>query len=274
MLVVFLIILLTGRTFSTFSDSFNDINAIATEEKVVEIETFITDKCANNGANVTFSSLMSMAFELKDCIETYFNVTKVQQELEKAKINGSLDEVTMRYCMRYPQIYECLKNASDVVQPCLNSTEQELVKNSLKLMVYLKKYICFKDGTRIAMFIAAGGLECMDLQKEQLQECIGNVTGHSIESLGAMLQLVSSHSEKGCESLMKIRSCFYHELNMCEETIPANIVEATFKFFKKEFSCKGNNPTVYKDKDNFTLRIVVLSVILVVAIVICYFLAK
>ncbi|XP_063930592.1 27 kDa hemolymph protein-like isoform X2 [Zophobas morio] len=203
MYVIFVVALLIGGTFSTSSLNFNldlDLNNEFTNSKD-ELETFINDKCNENGANTTFSFLMNTTFELNMCTQTHFNIAEVQHELNIARTNGTMDEVVLKYCLRYPQIDKCLRKGYDAVKTCLNSTEQAIVQESLKFAGDLIKQMCLKDGTRLAMFIGYEGVECLNVQKEHLQECVMDSVGNNTEYVVILHQLfVSNDDNQRCRS--------------------------------------------------------------------------
>ncbi|RZC34399.1 DUF1397 domain containing protein [Asbolus verrucosus] len=176
--------------------------------------------------------------EVQTCIESHLNFSQIQLEVEEAKKTGSMDEVFGKYCKKYPEIHQCLEGVTDKVRPCLDLNEQDTLNKTLEIVQELKEFVCFKDGDRIAMFIAEGGVECMESKKDQLQECANKTIGARIPTDMSMNSLPRFlFSERDCSDFDKIRSCFNVELEKCKDSTPANIVDAFFKFLKKHMPC-------------------------------------
>jgi hypothetical protein len=148
--------------------------------------------------------------ELRACLEAHLNATVIQEEIEKSKKTGSMDEVFGKYCKKYPEIYACVEKVTDKVKLCLDPAEQETMNKTLKIVGELKEFVCFKDGDRIAsewlfgrvfgatdrifaVFIAEGGVECLESRKDELQVCVNQTVGSriptdmSVNSLPAFL---------------------------------------------------------------------------------------
>lgn len=56
-------------------------------------------------------------------------------------------------------------------------------------------------------------------------------------------------TEKECRDMDKLQICIVKELEQCEESTPANLVESLFKFIKNETPC-ANHTTVTSSKTN------------------------
>lgn len=78
------------------------------------------------------------------------NITKLQEEVEKAKETGSMDEVFGKYCKKYPDVYNCFNNVTDVAMQCMNDAEKDSLNITMNIVKELKEFMCFKDGDRIA----------------------------------------------------------------------------------------------------------------------------
>jgi len=204
-----------------------------------DVEKLVREKCEKNGAGEeSFNALKNQQTALKDCLEENFNMTQIQEEVEEAKKTGSMDEVFGKYCKKYPEVQKCIEGVSAAVKPCLSKDEQDALDKALKIADELREFVCFKDGDRIAMFIAEGGVECLESKKEELQLCANKTLGAriptdlSVNSLPTFL-----FSARDCSDFDAIRTCVNEELEQCKDSTPANIVDAFFKFLKKHMPC-------------------------------------
>nr|CAH7742636.1 unnamed protein product [Callosobruchus chinensis] len=149
---------------------------------------------------------------------------KCQKELEKAKNTGSMDEVFGKYCKRWPDIQACFQNATSFARQCMDTKEQDAFNRSLTILQELQEFVCFKDGDRLAMFVAEGGIECMDEQRQGVQDCLNKTLGARLPDTDEL-------------DFDTVRTCINAELEKCKDSTPANIVDAFFKFLKKQMPC-------------------------------------
>lgn len=89
------------------------------------------------------------------------------------------------------------------------------------------------------MFIAEEGPECFSAKQEALQDCFNDTMGKyfndelpSIENLPTLII-----KEENCRDMDKLEICVVKELEKCKESTPANLVEALFRFVRKETPC-------------------------------------
>ncbi|XP_063532518.1 27 kDa hemolymph protein-like isoform X1 [Cydia strobilella] len=199
------------------------------------------DKCAKNGGPDAFGNAEKAFINLKSCMEGLVVTSELEKEIEAAKPNGKMDEVFKKYCAKKPQFKECFKVAVEAARPCFSSDEQKNLKIVYNVTEQLAEFVCFKDGDRIALFIAEGGIDCMQAQQEAIQNCTN-------ESLGPNVQLnanISADSipeirftNKECGQLTELQHCVVRKLETCEQPTTANIVESLFKFIRKATPCK------------------------------------
>ena len=114
------------------------------------------------------------------CLRDQVNVTVLQDEIENAKPTGDLDVVFAKYCKKTPTVLDCVKEFTNVSELCLEEKEKDSLKVVLNVSATLAEFVCHKDGDRIAMFIAEGGVECLTNQKDGVQECFNNTLGSKI----------------------------------------------------------------------------------------------
>ncbi|KAJ3643496.1 hypothetical protein Zmor_026204 [Zophobas morio] len=214
------------------------INDFDTEE----IENLIKEKCENNGAGEeAFEAFMDQQSDLPTCLGDHINVKIFQDELEESKKRGAMDEVFGKYCRKYPEIYTCIEAVTDKLKPCLDSKEEETMNKTLQIVGTLKDFICRNDGDFLALFIAEQGVECFKSRKEQLQECVNktigakNPTDLSVNSLSMFLI-----TDKECNDFDKVGKCIVKELEMCENSTPANVAWSLFRFLKNYMPCRKN----------------------------------
>lgn len=217
---------------------FNSTNLPTAED----IEKVLKEKCEKNGAPNAVDLIKEEQANIQICIEGYVNVTVVQEELEVAKKTGSMDEVFVKYCKKWPDILACLDNTTAIARTCMDEKEEDVFNKTLNLLNDLQNFMCFKDGDRLAMFVAEGGVECIQERNDGIHECLEKTVGSklpntedlSITSLPSIL-----FTEKDCGDFETIRTCINDELEKCKESTPANIVDAFFKFVKKQIHCQG-----------------------------------
>lgn len=113
----------------------------------------------------------------------------------------------------------------------------------------LLEFVCHENGNQIALFIAEEGPECFSSSKDALEQCFNKTmtkyTGGEMPSLENLPTLVIK--EEHCEDMHKLENCVVVELEKCKETTPANLVEALFRFVRKETPCKNYKPVKVTD---------------------------
>lgn len=133
----------------------------------------------------------------------------------------------------------------------------------------LLEFVCHENGNQIALFIAEEGPECFTEKRPALENCFNSTmskyTGGEMPSLDNMPTLVIK--EEHCEDMHKLEACIVNELEQCKETTPANLVEALFRFVRKETPCKNYKP-ISATKDSAVVNsFSVVSIAISVAIV-------
>ncbi|KAG5898151.1 hypothetical protein JTB14_034007 [Gonioctena quinquepunctata] len=209
---------------------------------VEQVEKVLRDKCAEKGSADTIDLLKEEQKNAQQCVEAYINMTVVQEELEEAKKTGSMDEVFAKYCKKWPDIYTCFDNATVLARQCMREKEEASFNKTLEILAELQEFSCFKDGDRLAMFVAEGGIECISERKEGVQECLNNTLSGRVPNTDDMSVAnlpVFLFSDDDCDDFDEIRKCINTELEKCSESTPANIVDAFLKFIKKQMPCGG-----------------------------------
>ncbi|KAF5287541.1 hypothetical protein FQR65_LT12212 [Abscondita terminalis] len=228
-----------------FQTKINEIPGLDLSENAPSVEEIIAtaqEKCEKNGGKEAFDRLMVAKDEIQTCFESNFNLTQIEAELTEKRKTGSMDEVFAKYCKKRPVIEKCLKDLTGAVEPCLEDGE----KSSMKLLVNITNtfidFGCFKDGDRIAMFLAEGGLECVKSKSAELEECANKTLSNRIPknfALSSLPLLVLNND--GCKDYHNLQTCVVHTLETCKDHISANLVDAIFKFVRRSTPCKDYN---------------------------------
>lgn len=205
-----------------------------------KFENVLRDKCEKQGAGDAVEALKEQQESVQNCVSQKINGSQLQEELEEAKKSGSMDEVFAKYCNMWPSVYGCVENVTTTLRSCLTEKEQKAFNQSLNIVQDLQQFMCVKDGDRLAMFVAEGGVECVQEQQEGIKNCLNSTVGGRLpdpSELSVATLPTFLFSEEDCHDFDKIRLCVNVELERCKDTTPANIVDAFFKFLKKQMPC-------------------------------------
>lgn len=208
-----------------------------------DIEKVLREKCEKNGATDAVDLIKEEQENARICIEKYVNFTTIEEELEEKKKTGSMDEVFSKYCKKWPDIKGCFDKAVSISRSCMDKKEEDAFNRTLDIINDLQEFMCYKDGDRLAMFVAEGGVECMSERKDGVQECVNKTLGSRIpdaDDLSVTNLPVMLFTDRDCDDFEEVRECVNHELEKCKDSTPANIVDAFFKFLKKQLPCKGS----------------------------------
>lgn len=204
-----------------------------------EAEELFKEKCLKLGGEGAFEKAKKAKEEMQNCALSLVNVTELEKEMDLAKPSGDLDVVFRKYCKKSPQLYECITNFTSALEPCMEEKEKESKRIIHNITDALLNFVCFKEGDRIALFIAEGGPECLKSQEEPIKECLNQTIGRH-----APAETVSMNSlplfvleDKECRSFAELQKCVVEKLETCSEPTPANIVESLFKFIIKMTPC-------------------------------------
>ncbi|KAG5887446.1 hypothetical protein JTB14_003297 [Gonioctena quinquepunctata] len=197
----------------------------------------LKDRCNTKGGPGTFDKVKTAKSETETCLKKLINVDKFQIELEEAKRTGSMDEVFAKYCEKRPEILDCVKKTYNAVEPCLEENESGCKFHS-RYFEQLSDFACFKDGDRLAMFVAEGGIECIQSRSEGIKSCLNQTLKFNPATFSPNSILDFTIDKKKCDDMKTVQDCVVKDLEEnCEDTTPANIVDALFRFVKK-ITCK------------------------------------
>ncbi|XP_076756906.1 27 kDa hemolymph protein-like [Xylocopa sonorina] len=226
-----------------------DINQINSSviNVVGEVQNVFKQKCEKNGGEKAFDNVVDAATKLDQCLKSFVNLTQLEKEMGKYKLTGDLDLLFKNYCRKTPTLKKCVSNFTAAIDPCLESEEKENGKIIRNITDSLLNFVCFKEGDRIALFIAAQGPECLESKQQEMQNCANRTIGHyipqidpnnaTLPGLNNLPSLVLGASE--CADIMKLQTCVIKELEKCSDPTPANIVDSIFTFIRQVTPCKN-----------------------------------
>ncbi|KAL0891938.1 hypothetical protein ABMA27_015179 [Loxostege sticticalis] len=201
----------------------------------------VKKKCEENGGPDAYDNAQKAFENFSTCLKSLVDPEKLQHEIEEASPNGQVDEVFKGYCAKTPQFKTCFKNMTSAVRPCFTDKERENLKTVYNVTEQLAEFICYKEGDRIALFIAEGGRECFQEKQDQLQDCANKTLGSDFQmdpkSLSADNIPNIAFGEKECRQLTELQICVVGVLETCEAPTTGNIVESMFKFIRKATPC-------------------------------------
>lgn len=195
----------------------------------------IKQRCDQRGGEGTYDKIVETREKFVTCMQGLMDADTIKAEIEEAKKTGSMDEVFGKYCNKRPKIQSCLDMVTDKVKLCLDDNEKDALNITLDIVRQLGDFICFKDGDRIAMFVAEGGVECLKDHVEGIKNCVNSTLNINPSETNSIPNLLID--KKKCDDLGKVQACVVEELEKCKDSTPANIVDALFRFIKKS-ACK------------------------------------
>jgi Protein of unknown function (DUF1397) len=103
----------------------------------------------------------------------------------------------------------------------------------------LVEFVCHENGNQIALFIAEKGPECFESKNDQLQSCANATLGKYMNNQLPTLENLPNFviKEEHCIDMNYLEDCIVSELETCDESTPANLMEALFRFVRKETPC-------------------------------------
>lgn len=242
----------------------NQIHDIKNKSTVI-----FKEKCEKNGGPEAFTNAENSFKGFTGCLESLVNTTVLQREIEDAKPTGQVDEVFKKYCAKTPQFKGCFRDMTEAAKPCFTPDERNNLKTVYNVSEQLAEFICFKEGDRIALFIAEGGPECIQEKGEEIQSCLNSTVGSNYNITPNNFSVDSipeiSFGEKECKQMQNLQKCVVSSLETCSQPTSANIVESLFNFIRKATPCKKYDNPVEAKKPNSAsgLAVTSLTVIMV-----------
>ncbi|KAJ6644216.1 27 kDa hemolymph protein, partial [Pseudolycoriella hygida] len=204
------------------------------------------EKCekASNGTEA-FVKAENATEVFKECLMNLIDFEALQKEIDVAQPNGDLDTVFNKYCRKRTTAFDCMKDFTVAVEPCLSEQENSSKQIFVNIFTNLLNFVCHKDGDQIALFIAERGPECFNDKKDAITKCVNATMSGYIPSetptIDSLPQLIMG--EKQCADMNTLQHCIVKELESCEESTPANLVESLFKFVRNETPCANMTAT-------------------------------
>lgn len=113
------------------------------------------------------------------------------------------------------------------------------------------------------VFIAEEGPECFSDKSEEIHECVSNTFNKYNDSIPSNVDKIPNFiiKEDNCRDMDKLEVCIVSELEKCKESTPANLVEALFRFVRKETPCKNFPKTAKVGVNAATIKKMTVEVI-------------
>lgn len=209
-----------------------------------EIENAVKDKCTKaGGSEESYEHAKQGAQDLLNCVQGLVDIDQFKKEVEEAKPTGDLDTVFNKYCRKRNTLLECINTFSNSIDACLDDDEKRHKGHGLDVFKNLLNFVCHKDGDQIALFIAEKGPECFLEQKDDLIRCVNNTFSGYLKDVDTSSRTIPKFviGPKQCEDFTQLQNCLVLELEQCEESTPANLVESLFRFVRKGSPCDPKN---------------------------------
>ncbi|VVC89357.1 27 kDa hemolymph protein-like [Leptidea sinapis] len=207
-----------------------------TDDQRQMFKDYVKKACESNNAPDKVEQVETAARNFMDCVKGLFDAETVKKEIEEAKPNGALDEVFKKYCAKSPQLKTCISNMAEGISPCLDPSIREHIGAGKSATNQLIDFVCYKDGDRIALFIAEEGPECFKEKSGALRTCV-NKLREEIKSVEEAKKLTL---EQKCGKFDEMTQCVVKALEECSSPTPGNMAESLFKYVRNESPCKKN----------------------------------
>ncbi|XP_070503976.1 27 kDa glycoprotein-like [Chironomus tepperi] len=209
-------------------------------EGIKQASDIFKQKCIeNSGSDAAFEEASQALSTLMECVQNIIDFGNIQQEIEEAKPNGNLDTVFNKYCNKRNDGVACVDKFTSSIDPCLTQEEKNQKTVFINITKSLLEFVCHENGNQIALFIAEEGPECFESKRDNLISCFNKTMGKyfkdEVPTLENLPTLVIK--DENCVDMDNLEECVVFELEQCKESTPANLVEALFRFVRKETPC-------------------------------------
>uniref|UniRef100_A0AAU6PAU0 Venom peptide n=1 Tax=Comana monomorpha TaxID=1555636 RepID=A0AAU6PAU0_9NEOP len=204
------------------------------EDRRQQIRSTITEHCKKNGAEDKVEQVENAGKNFVECIKGLIDPQTIQNEIAAARPKGELDVVFKKYCDKSSQFKGCFHSLVSGIEPCMEQRVRDHIGEANSAVDQLIDFVCFKDGDRIALFIAEGGPECFGQKSAAIRDCAENITKsvHSVEAAKAL-----SINEQ-CGKFDELTTCIVSSLEQCSSPTPANMMDSLFRYIRKDSPCK------------------------------------
>jgi hypothetical protein len=206
------------------------------------VTKFLKEKCVKEtGSDAAYEAASQAANKAITCITNLINFTTIYDEVEAAKPTGNVDAVFNKYCDQRGKAIQCVEDFTNSIEPCLNDEEKAQKVVFVNITKSLLEFICHENGNQIALFIAEEGPECFTDKSDEIHECVSKTFNKYNDSIPTDVNKIPNFiiTEDNCRDMDKLEKCIVTELEQCKESTPANLVEALFRFVRKETPCKN-----------------------------------
>ncbi|KAI5636374.1 27 kDa hemolymph protein [Phthorimaea operculella] len=198
-----------------------------------QFRAMLTEVCKKNNAEDKVDDVEKAVTEFVECGKAIIDPNVIRKEIEEAKPNGALDEVFAKYCAKSPEMKSCISNVLTKVTPCMDPALKDHIVDANNATSQLIDFVCYKDGDRIALFIAEQGPECFQSKANEIREC-ANTIKNSVPSVEEAKKL---SLQEQCSKYDTLSQCIVNSLEKCSTPTPANMVDSLFKFVRKSSPC-------------------------------------
>lgn len=213
---------------------------------LADLQRVLEKKCRKASSEAEAAKLSNniqqAATELAQCVTGLVNITQVLDEVERARPRGELDVVFESYCLRLPNVTNCMQDFNAALLPCLSREERAHNSMVQEIIKQLLEFVCYRNGDHIALFIAEQGPECLEQHKDNVGACLQKTFGHYMPAQLNVSQLEIPElvlGTKQCVELHEFEGCVVRHLETCENITPSNIVESMFRYVRKKSTCQA-----------------------------------
>ncbi|XP_034824227.1 27 kDa hemolymph protein-like [Maniola hyperantus] len=204
-----------------------------TDEQKNQYKDMLKQYCKKNGAEDKVDEVQTSITNFADCMKAIIDADTLKKEIEEAKPKGALDEVFKKYCAKSPQLKTCIHTLMTGVTPCLDTTSRDNVGFANNATDQLIDFVCYKDGDRIALFIAEQGPECFQEKASNIRQCATSMK-EGINSVDDAKKLTLNEQ---CAKFDELTACIVRSLEECSTPTPGNMAESLFRFVRRSSPC-------------------------------------
>lgn len=208
-----------GQIINQILEGFKEVIVAVITALIEEIKKAIKDACERNGGVVAFENLTNVWSEANDFHNNHFK--EFEHHVKEAKKAGNLSAAFKNYCLLSDPLIDHIRKLSDAAMKCSKLETRLTLDEVRNIAEKAIKFACENDGTRIALFVAEDGVECVMSKDKALVECGGNVAS------GGLNTLQNFNFTKGvCEDYTRIQGCMVKTLGECKKSAPAKVIDA------------------------------------------------
>lgn len=186
-----------------------------------------------------YEKIERAAHQLIDCANNIVNITVVMEEIEAASPTGDLDVVLAKYCRKMPLAKQCLAEFNDQLMMCLTPSERSQNAEMMRIVDSLLNFACHQNGEAIALFIAEDGPKCLEDNKDNIAKCMNATFSAYLpaEMPSELPEFVMGPEQ--CIDMQDFEKCLIRHMETCTEATPAGLIEALFRYVRKETVCQA-----------------------------------